>query len=234
MSLNYNTPLQSPFKTEGDRLNRSFSRRIGKHLSKLQQNLLDETLPNFKIDAGNPLSYAKSFNKIFLEIGFGMGEHLINQANLNKDAHYIGCEPYMNGVANLLKLAASEGVNNFSVWPDDVDIVLSAIPNNSLDGVYILFPDPWPKNRQQKRRLANPIRMKMIREKLKPNGIVYFASDIYDYVDQLKKFMTNDFGFEFITQDEFSPHLGYIQTKYHSKAKENAIKPRFIQFMKYR
>jgi release factor glutamine methyltransferase len=215
-----------------EKLNRSFSRRIGKHLSKLQQNLLDVNLPLYKVESNDPLSYAKNSEKIFLEIGFGMGEHLINQSKLNPKNHYLGCEPYMNGVANLLKLAEAGSIKNFSLWPDDVDIILSNIPDNSLDGVYILFPDPWPKNRQQKRRLANPIRMRIIRDKLKPERVIYFASDIYDYVDQLKKFMMPEFGFEYITKDELEPHPGYIQTKYHSKASVNAIKPRFVQFRK--
>jgi release factor glutamine methyltransferase len=231
MSFNCNNSSTNSDTLKIKVLNRSFSRRIGKHLSQLQMGLLEDKLPQCKVDKENPTNKAQYAQEIFLEIGFGMGEHIANQASLNREVHYIGCEPYMNGVANLLKIATQDKLNNISIWPDDVDIILNNIPSNSLRGVYILFPDPWPKARHLKRRIVNPIRLKIIQEKLQANGVIYFASDIYDYVDQVKELM-KEFGFKQINIDEFTPHAGYIQTKYHSKASKNIIKPRFLQFTK--
>lgn len=213
-------------------LNRSFARRIGKHLSASQCEFLQHQLPLYLVDPAN-IAYQFDHNKpLFLEIGFGMGEHLVNQLSLNPTNHYIGCEPYLNGVANLLKLAKAAGANNYTIWPDDVDLILNKLPDESLSGVYILFPDPWPKTRQQKRRLVNKARLNIIYTKLKPQASLYFASDIYDYAAQVSSIITMDTKFTIHQKDELVPHAGYIITKYHSKATANNLQPKFLQFIK--
>lgn len=212
-------------------LHRSFARRIGKSLSKSQLEYLSKQLPIYIIEPEKPLNKVKNCRKIFLEIGFGMGEHLAYQATKNTEYYYIGCEPYMNGVANLLKLATNNNISNIAIWPDTVDDILGSLPEESIDGVYILFPDPWPKNKQQKRRLVNLVRMSIIYKALKKNGIVYFASDIYHYVDRVKEFMLQ-IGFMVNDLREDEPYAGYVQTKYHLKAEKKATPPKFLQFIK--
>lgn len=218
-------------------LNRSFSRRIGKSLSDLQKQLLDNMLPQhlftieklnekLKIFAHDRTDQAN--NKLFLEIGFGMGEHFVHQAKLNPDSIFIGAEVYLNGVANVLKLASQNNISNFLLWPDDLDLILNEMPECSLSGIYILFPDPWPKRKQHKKRILNKKRLEILRSKLAIGGLINFASDIDDYFDKTKELIEQDGNFEVINSN-FTPHDTYIMTKYHHKALSEGRNARFLQ-----
>lgn len=205
---------------------RSYARRIGKSLSNLQQALLEEELPK----------YLYSYEKIsienrpmFLEIGFGMGEHFINQAKLNPDKLFIGAEVYLNGVANALKLAGEQNINNFLLWPNNLDLILNALPNNMLNGIYILFPDPWPKNKQKKKRIVSEERLKILQTKLRKNGQLIFASDISDYFNQVVKLLEQNSNFQILNKDNYlTTHDNYLTTKYHQKAVNENRTARFI------
>ncbi len=211
--------------TEKQPLLRSFARRIGKSLSNIQKNLIEENLPNHLIEENEPLKNIK--NEFVIEIGIGMAEHFINQCKLNPDITYIGCEPYLNGVANCLKLAKAENITNFKLWPDDADLVLKNIPEQTCSIIYILFPDPWPKTNQKKRRFVNNSRIEHIHNLLKSAGYLIFASDIPDYVDSVLKLAVAN-GFSDNNSDKSIAHDGYIQTKYNSKAIEAGRKPQFL------
>ncbi|WP_341793450.1 MULTISPECIES: bifunctional peptide chain release factor N(5)-glutamine methyltransferase PrmC/tRNA (guanosine(46)-N7)-methyltransferase TrmB [unclassified Rickettsia] len=208
-------------------LNRSYARRIGKSLSSLQQNLLKTELPNY-LFSNEKIKFEK--RKIFLEIGFGMGEHFIHQAKNNPEALFIGAEVYLNGVANVLKLALEQNVTNFLLWSNNLDLILYELPNKILDGIYILFPDPWPKNKQKKKRILNPERLNILQNKLKTNGNLIFASDIQDYFNEVLKLIQQNPNFQIADNDDYyQPHDNYIITKYHQKAINEDRAAKFIR-----
>ncbi|MCC8462562.1 MAG: bifunctional peptide chain release factor N(5)-glutamine methyltransferase PrmC/tRNA (guanosine(46)-N7)-methyltransferase TrmB [Rickettsia endosymbiont of Ecitomorpha arachnoides] len=207
-------------------LNRSYARRIGKSLSGVQQNLLDNELPKYLFSKEKLVNEKR---KIFLEIGFGMGEHFINQAKMNPEALFIGVEAYLNGVANVLKLASEQNITNFLLFPNNLDFILNDLPNNSLDGIYILFPDPWIKNKQKKKRIFNKERLKILQDKLKNNGNLVFASDIENYFYEAIELIEQSGDFEIMNKDDYlKPHDNYIITKYHQKATQANRIPRFM------
>lgn len=211
-------------------LNRSFSRRIGKSLSATQKNLLEFELPKY-LYSREALSATLKGKQIILEIGFGMGDHFINQARINPDSVFIGAEPYLNGVANTLKLAKEQGLANFLIWSDDLDIILGDMPDGILAGIYILFPDPWPKTKQQKKRILNVERLGFFKKKLKDGGFLIFASDIDSYFEMVKKLIASDKSFQLEDDDFTRPHANYITTKYHQKSIDEG---RVARFLKYR
>ncbi len=204
---------------------RSFSRRIGKTLSNIQKSLIDEDLPKFLVDKNEPIKAIK--NDIVIEIGIGMAEHFINQCSLNLDMTFIGCEPYLNGIANCLKLAKEKNVANFKLWPDDADFILNNIPSHACSIIYVLFPDPWPKTNHKKRRFMNIPRIKLICDLLKNNGRLIFASDISDYVDFVLETALEN-GFIDVHSNKTTPHEGYVMTKYNAKAIEAGRDPQFL------
>lgn len=205
-------------------LNRSFARRIGKSLSTLQKDLLKSYLPKYLFSNDVLLNQSKD---IFLEIGFGMGEHFISQAKENPESLFIGAEVYLNGVANVLKLAKEKEVSNFLLWPNDIDLMLLNLPNDIIKGIYILFPDPWPKRNQRKRRIFNKERLEILRNKLQVDGFLVFASDIEDYFESSKRLICED-NFRLLDERYITPHHGYIATKYHMKALDENRVARFI------
>ncbi|HJD55336.1 MAG TPA: bifunctional peptide chain release factor N(5)-glutamine methyltransferase PrmC/tRNA (guanosine(46)-N7)-methyltransferase TrmB [Rickettsia endosymbiont of Pyrocoelia pectoralis] len=207
-------------------LNRSYARRIGKSLSGLQQNLLDSELPKYLFSAEK---LENEQRKIFLEIGFGMGEHFINQAKMNSEALFIGVEVYLNGVANALKLAQEQNIVNFLLFPNNLDFILHDLPDHSLDGIYILFPDPWIKNKQKKKRILNKERLKILQSKLKKNGSLIFASDIENYFNEVIELIKQNSNFKIVNEGNYlKPHDNYIVTKYHQKAVYAGRKPQFM------
>lgn len=210
-------------------LNKSFSRRVGKGLSSSQKELLEFELPKFLLNEASLLANMKEYEEIIIEIGFGMGEHFINQISLNPKILYIGAEPYLNGIANTLKLARMNNLSNFLIWPDDLDIVLDIIPKKVINGIYLLFPDPWPKRNQSKRRILNQERLSMLKSKLIKNGFFIFASDVQEYFEAAKNLIISDSSLRLSNDDFLEPHEGYITTKYHRKA---IIENRIARFFK--
>ena len=210
-------------------LNRSFSRRIGKSLSATQKDLLEFNLPAHLYDK-DTLGTFVAGKPLILEVGFGMGDHFINQAKLNPHSIFIGAEPYLNGVANALKLAKDQGISNFLLWSDDLDIILSDMPDNILAGIYILFPDPWPKTKQLKKRILNIERLGIFKKKLKDGGFLVFASDIDSYFEMVKKLIVSDKSFQLADDDFTRPHANYITTKYHQKSIDEGRTARFLKY----
>ncbi len=210
-----------------NKLLKSFARRVGKALSSEQQAFLANDLPNYLIDASQPLSKCAVDKKIFLEIGCGMGENLINHSIHDAESIYIGCEPYLNGIANCLRMRRQHNISNLLLWPDDVDLVLPNIPDNGLNGIIILFPDPWHKRRHNKRRIMNDMRLHSLIRILKQGGTIWFGTDIEDYFQQVQELFGSCRGLK-ITLEEAQPPY-YVITKYNKKALSEGRKARFLK-----
>lgn len=167
---------------------RSFGRTGGRPLSPRRAALIDDLLPRIRVPTDNPLSLADMFGaepeSLWLEIGFGGGEHLAQQAASHPETAFIGAEPFVEGVAKLLAEAQSQNLENVRVHPGDVRDILDQLPAKSVDRVFILFPDPWPKARHRKRRLINAAFLQDLGRILKPGGRLRFATDISDYAEQ--------------------------------------------------
>ena len=175
---------------------RSYGRRRGRKLSPRQDRLLRELLPRLSLDvhAPAPVPLAALFSapapvgagqptaqQIFLEIGFGGGEHLLWQAEHNPHVGLIGCEPFEDGVVKVLTAIEERGLDNIRLHADDARAVLRWLPPASLSRAFILFPDPWPKTRHRKRRLVNRETLALIARALIPGGELRLATDIGDY-----------------------------------------------------
>ena len=219
---------------------RTFGRAKGRPLSPHVQAVWDETFPKLKWDIDAPLSDLEAKDELWLEIGFGGAEHLLWQAEAHPDIHLIGAEPFMNGVAKAVRGAAEANLTNLSLHHGDVRDVLAALPDQSLSRIFILFPDPWPKSRHNKRRL---LRTKFIGELyrvLKPGGELRFASDIIHYVDwtlsRLKRFSGEDGGGWEFTHDAVNQWRGrgddWPGTRYEAKAGREGRPCHYFKFRK--
>jgi tRNA (guanine-N7-)-methyltransferase len=166
---------------------RSFGRRRGRKLSVRQQHLLDELLPRvtLPLTEAPPTQLTSLFSpppeRVWLEIGFGGGEHLVWQAHAHPDVGIIGCEVFEDGVVKLLS-AVEDGLANVRVSTEDARAVLRWLPAGALDRVFILFPDPWPKKRHVKRRLINRPLLDELARVMRPGGELRIATDIGDYL----------------------------------------------------
>ena len=166
---------------------RSYGRRKGKPLSARKERLLGELLPELRLDleqeAPGRLTelFPNPVKAVWLEIGFGSGEHLLWQAEQHDDVGFIGCEPFINGVASLLGAVDDRGLKTIRVHDGDAREVLAWLPGRSVGRIFLLFPDPWPKKRQLKRRLLAPGTVKELARVLRPDGELRFASDSGDY-----------------------------------------------------
>ncbi len=130
----------------------------------------------------NPLeTFDRPLRELWLEIGFGGGEHLLWQARAHPDVGLIGAEPFEDGIVKVLTAIEDEGLGNILVHGDDVRGLLRWLPDGSLSRVFILFPDPWPKKRHLKRRLINGHLVAMLARVLKSGGELRIATDIGDY-----------------------------------------------------
>ncbi len=203
-------------------LNRSFARRIGKTLSGTQKQIIEEEMDNYILKP-------EEITNSIAEIGIGMGEHFINLCKAHPDKICIGFEPYLNGIANSLLLAKKAGITNLRLWPDDMDLVFHELPKNSIQKLYILFPDPWPKTKQKKRRIICEERIKLFAEKMPIGGELYFASDIEDYYNSVIKLLSSNPYFKLNSYNPKIPHENYIKTKYHNKAEIEGRVPQFCK-----
>lgn len=210
---------------------RSYGRRRGRKPSARQAALLSGMLPRVAVDPQSlPTAVAT-----WLEIGFGGGEHLLEQARRNPKALVIGCEPYEDGVIKVLTAVESEGLKNIRVHMGDVRDVLRQLAPGSLDRAFVLFPDPWPKRKHRKRRLVNSSLLDLLARALKPGAELRIATDIGDYA----RTMLEAFRLEprFIWQAE-SPDdwrlqpVDWVETKYESKAAEAGRRRYYFRFLR--
>lgn len=161
-------------------LNRLYGRSKGKKLRTEQNDLLDLLLPQIAVPAEGPLDSETLFGDqrpLHFEIGFGGGEHLAFRADLLPDHGFIGCEPFVNGVAQALSHVRNGGLHNVRLHMGDALDVLRRFPDGSLSFVYLLHPDPWPKARHVKRRMMNDGPVSLIAAKLKKGGEFRFGTD---------------------------------------------------------
>ncbi len=165
---------------------RSFGRIKSRVIKPLQAALFDTLLPSIALPdpaAGpiDPRALMPEASEVWLEIGFGGGEHLAAQAARRPDVLILGCEPFLNGVASLLRHVDEGGLKNVRIHGDDARAVVEALPDASLDRIMILFPDPWHKVRHNKRRLIQPEFVAELTRVLKPGGRLRFVTDWKDY-----------------------------------------------------
>lgn len=197
---------------------RLYGRSKGRPLRSIQANLMQELYPKVRIENGPDLS---DFREIWMEIGFGGAEHLLHLARQNPDIAIIGAEPFLNGVAKAVAGIDEMDLKNLFLHHGDARPVMDNLSDGALDRLYILFPDPWPKTRHNKRRIINEAFLDDVERALKPGGTLYFASDIMDYVDWTLTRLNKHGGFEFVVDGPGSwrtPYEGWPGTKYEGKA----------------
>ena len=178
---------------------RSFVRREGR-LTAGQARALETLWPRFGLDAGGAkLDFARIFGRtapVILEIGFGNGESLAVIAENHPQNNYIGIEVHRPGVGSLLLRLEEREIGNVRVMCHDAsEVVSSQIPDESLDTVYLFFPDPWPKKKHHKRRLIQASFVQLLRKKLKVGGRFHMATDWKDYAEHMMAVMTGADGF---------------------------------------
>lgn len=166
---------------------RSFGRRRARKLTPRQNDLLSAGLAALALDLDVPApeNLGKIFKgpirQIWLEIGFGGGEHLLWQAEHNPDVGFIACEPFIDGVVKVIDRAEQRGLHNIRIHADDARDALAWLPDASVHRAFILFPDPWPKKRHIKRRLVQPSLLADLARVMPPGAELRLATDIPDY-----------------------------------------------------
>jgi len=230
-----------------------FGRRKGRTIRCAKSTLLADFLPQIRLTPQTKINlqmYGVPVNKMYLEIGFGNGEHLAEQALRHPDIGFIGAEVFQNGVANLLTLITGikikddlpqtirlspDRVDNIRIFDDDVRLLFAQIPDNSLDKIFLLFPDPWPKKRHADRRFINPDNLKQLARCLKTGGILRIATDhkIYKHwvLHQLHDFPAFQWTATCGNDWKHEP-TDWIQTKYQSKAIREGRRPVFLDYQK--
>ncbi|MEQ8293182.1 MAG: tRNA (guanine(46)-N(7))-methyltransferase TrmB [Roseovarius sp.] len=219
-----------------------YGRLKGKSLRKSQKVYIDEDLAALspgKVDWDvNPEREAIDLQGLFgdrpvwLEIGFGGGEHMVHQAARNPGTGLIGCEPYINGVAMLLGKIRDEGCENIRIHPGDVRDLFDVLPAKSVDRAFLLYPDPWPKKRHHRRRFVTPEHLEPLAEVLKPGAIFRVATDIPDYVRQTLQQVPKH-GFEWLAEgpaDWREPWDDWLSTRYEQKALREGRVPHYLTF----
>jgi len=214
-----------------------YGRSKGKTLTQRQQGLLQDLLPTLAIPQGpiNPRGIWPKMAEIWVEIGIGGGEHLLHQAARNPNVQLIGFEPYQNGMAKTLVSLATEKLDNVSLEMNDARGVLERFADASLDRIFILYPDPWPKRRHWKRRIIQPQFVVELARLLRPGGTLRFVSDIQHYQQwALRRILDNgDFKWSCETcRDWQDPPSDHCTTKYEQKAFREKRQPAYLHFVR--
>lgn len=219
-----------------------YGRLKGKTLRPSQETYLDEDLA--ALSPGKvgweenpdrvPLDIEALFpgKELWLEVGFGGGEHMVHQAASNPGVGIIGAEPYINGVAMLLGKIRQAGVENLAVHPGDVRDLFDVLPEGSVAKAFLLYPDPWPKKRHHRRRFVTPDYLEALAHVLKPGAEFRVATDIPDYVRQTLEQVPRH-GFEWLAEgpaDWREPWGDWISTRYEQKALREGRVPHYLTF----
>ena len=212
-------------KPPADRL---YGRTRGKTLRPRQERLLDQTLPRLlfpEVHAANPLAaFTPRPRALWFEIGFGGGEHAQSLAAAHPDTALIACEVFENGICSLLSRLVDDGAEesgdlppNLRLWSDDARILLRALPDASVEKLFLMFPDPWPKARHAKRRFVHPDQLALVARILQPGGEWRIASDDPTYQAWVTETLAGQILFDASPPATARPQ-GWPPTRYEAKA----------------
>lgn len=218
-------------------LNRLYGRSSSHKLRKGQQELVDRLLPAIAVPEDGEVTATTLFGDdrpLHFEIGFGSGEHLAFRADLLPDHGFIGCEPFLNGVATALGHVRDRRLANVRIWRGDALEVLRRVADRSLAFVYLLHPDPWPKSRHAKRRMINDGPVDLFASKLKAGGELRLATDDPIYLTwSLMVMQRHAHQFEWLAErpsDFLGPPGGWIETRYGAKARREGRRPFYLRY----
>jgi tRNA (guanine-N7-)-methyltransferase len=216
-----------------------FGRRKGHKLRSHQTDLIDNLLPRLSLDIGTaaPESLTEIFETpledVRLEIGFGGGEHLIAEALAFPNTGFIGCEPYVNGMAKILTQIEAHNIGNIRLFAGDAAELLAWAPARSLSRIDLIHPDPWPKRRHWKRRFVQDATVAAMARVLKDRGEFRFVCDIDDYVAWTLAHLLRARDFAWLAEradDWRLPWDGYTMTRYGRKAAREGRAAAYLRF----
>ena len=218
---------------------RSYGRIKARQLKTRQAGLIEANLPRLSIPDPalgpmDPAVLAPGYDEVWLEIGFGAGEHMAAQAQRHPHALILGAEPFLNGAASAVRHIDERGIDNIRILQGDGRELAAALPEACLSRIFILFPDPWPKSRHHKRRLIQPEVIAALARVLKPGGRLRFATDWADYADwTLQRFNHSpDFRWTAETATDWtSPPADHVTTRYEEK-RLGDCDPVFLDFVR--
>ncbi|MFV2093092.1 MAG: tRNA (guanosine(46)-N(7))-methyltransferase TrmB [Hyphomicrobiales bacterium] len=220
-----------------------YGRRQGHRLRGHQAELMTSLLPRLAIQAHEPaeLDPQSLFapvagggrRDIRLEVGFGGGEHLLARAAASPQTGFLGAEPFVNGIAKLLAGIEKQGLANIRIHPDDARDLIEWLAPGTIAGIDILYPDPWPKSRHNKRRFMRPETIAEMARIMSPGAELLFASDIADYVRWTEELMADATGFKPCQSgaDRWRyPPADWPSTRYEKKALAAGRKPAYLTY----
>jgi tRNA (guanine-N7-)-methyltransferase len=215
---------------------RVYGRRRGRKLKGRKSDLIGSGLEAIKIvlpEPPAPFDPGRLFDpaptQIWLEIGFGGGEHLAAQAALHPDIGFIGCEPFINGVSNLLVLAQDAALTNIRILNEDARLLLQRLPVGSIAAAFLLFPDPWPKRRHVERRFANAANLDLIANVLADGAEFRVATDHPVLRDWMPAQIGAHAGFSLVGRAPVRPE-SWPPTRYETKALAQGRQPIYLTY----
>ena len=217
-----------------------YGRRRGHKLRPNRQALIDDFLPHLRLALpadGGPLNleavFASPVSDLWLEVGFGGGEHLAAQAAAHPDIGFIGCEPFVNGVANVLSLIDRGGLTNIRIFNDDVRKLFPVLTDAVFGRIVALFTDPWPKKRHHRRRFISDDTLVQLSRLLKDDGVLRLASDHMGYVNWMLDHLTakDELIWDARSKQDWGvPPSDWVETRYERKAKAKGNHPAYLCF----
>jgi tRNA (guanine-N7-)-methyltransferase len=220
---------------------RVYGRRRGRPLRQGRRVLTESLLPRIAITPPregvlDPTTlFPTPPPTVWLEIGFGAGEHLAAQAEQHPGIGFIGCEVFENGIARLIGKIARQGLDNIRVFADDARLLLDCLRPASIGRVFILFPDPWPKQRHHKRRLVAPATLDRLASVMQPGAELRLATDDRDYLLWMLEHVTAhpDFAWAARTSADWRERApDWPATRYEEKARAAGRVPAFLRFIR--
>lgn len=216
-----------------------YGRRKGRSLSVSLQAMLDSNLPHLLVDIKEPAPnelqalFPRCVDDFWLEIGFGSGEHLMHHAVHRPRRGFFGVEPFVNGLAKMVRFLAKNDRPNVRLYDGDALELIDWLPCACLSGIDIFYPDPWPKPRHFKRRFINEVSLKSMKRILQPGGILRFVSDIESYVSWTLQHVPRTNGFEIDAHQTDNRHTAWADwpgTRYEKKALREGRTPHYLVF----
>jgi tRNA (guanine-N7-)-methyltransferase len=212
---------------------RSYGRIKARPIKARQAQLLASLGPKVEIPEGpfDPRDLMSGADAVWLEIGFGGGEHMAGQAARSPGTLIVGVEPFLNGVASAVRHVDERKLANVRVHQGDAREVAARLPDGCLDRVFILFPDPWPKSRHHKRRIIQPEFLAELSRLLKPGGRLRFATDWAEYADWTRERVAASGLFSAVDADTATPPADHLTTRYEEKRLGDCA-PVFLDFVR--